>query len=220
MADAEDSIFGEGTLKFLEKLKSNNNREWFHANKSEYEANVKHPAAAFAHAMEFELENLTGIPHKSKIFRINRDIRFSKDKTPYNVHIHISWSRTDMKSGPAWMFGSSLEYCTLGCGMFEFSKPGLESYRNAVCGSKGDDLTQVMKGLSASDYRLADPALKRIPTGYPDAGSNAELLRYKGFMAWFDLDGPRAVLDPDLIKTSVRRCKPMLPLWKFLSDLE
>lgn len=89
MAPDPSPYFTTETLEFLEQLKHNNNRDWFQQNKSVYDTSVKNPAKAFAIAMEGELERLCGEPHKAKIFRINRDIRFSKDKTPYNSHIHI-----------------------------------------------------------------------------------------------------------------------------------
>ena len=85
------SGFSDETLAFLNGLKANNSRDWFDANRKSYEAAVKAPSKAFSDIMAGELERLTGTAQKPKIFRINRDIRFSKDKTPYNTHIHISW---------------------------------------------------------------------------------------------------------------------------------
>ncbi len=77
MTSESSPYFTTRTLEFLGNLKQNNNRDWFQQNKTAYENGVKNRAKAFAIAMEGELERLTGAAQKSKIFRINRDIRFS-----------------------------------------------------------------------------------------------------------------------------------------------
>jgi uncharacterized protein (TIGR02453 family) len=81
----------ESSFAFLKKLKQNNNREWMQENKKEYLANEK-VLKQFYSEVEKGL-NMTDKIAKVKVFRINRDIRFSKDKTPYNVHRSASFSR-------------------------------------------------------------------------------------------------------------------------------
>ena len=84
-------ILPKSIFSFLNKLKKNNNREWMHENKKEYLANEK-ILKQFYTCIENGL-NKTDEISKVKIFRINRDIRFSKDKTPYNVHRSVSFTR-------------------------------------------------------------------------------------------------------------------------------
>ncbi|MFZ2101712.1 MAG: DUF2461 family protein, partial [Oricola sp.] len=84
MAATDFTGFNDETITFLADLKANNARDWFADNKPLYERALKKPAGAFAGLMADELEKLTGAPHKPKIFRINRDVRFSRDKSPYN----------------------------------------------------------------------------------------------------------------------------------------
>ena len=72
--------FPQDAFRFLAELKANNSREWFEENRQHYETCLKLPAEAFAAALCYELEELTGAAHKSKIFRIHRDVRFSEDK--------------------------------------------------------------------------------------------------------------------------------------------
>ena len=76
--------FPKENLGFLRALKENNNRNWFNENKDRHERAVKGPAEQFCGEMTTRLRRLTRIEHGSKIFRIHRDVRFSKDKTPYN----------------------------------------------------------------------------------------------------------------------------------------
>ena len=92
-------LFSPETLKFLRALKKNNTRDWFHENKAWYEAAWKTPANAFIEAMCFRLQAETDTEHSAKLFRIHRDIRFSKDKTPYNSHLHILFRREGSKAG-------------------------------------------------------------------------------------------------------------------------
>ena len=79
------------TLEFLTKLRKNNNRDWFQANKDNWTA-IRNDAKSFLAELETEM-NKSDVIESVKLFRINRDIRFSKDKTPYNTHISMSMKR-------------------------------------------------------------------------------------------------------------------------------
>ena len=129
MAKPRYARFEPETLKFLEELAANNNREWFKENKSRYEEQVLDVALRFIDSMHDPLHDIA--PHfvaqatrvGGSLMRVYRDTRFSKDKTPYNSHLHISFTpESGLSSPPAWMFGLSTEYFTLGCGVFEFDK--------------------------------------------------------------------------------------------------
>ena len=85
-------VIPKTAFDFLLRLKENNNREWMQEHKKEYLANEKALKEFYA-AVEKEL-NTTDEIDKIKIFRINRDVRFSNDKTPYNVHRSVSFSRS------------------------------------------------------------------------------------------------------------------------------
>ena len=90
--------FPKEGLKFLASLKRNNRREWFTQHKSLYQEAVEAPAKAFAFEMEEHLATLTKRPMSGKVFRISRDVRFRKDKTPYNTHVHMSFFCADGKT--------------------------------------------------------------------------------------------------------------------------
>ena len=95
MSLPSDWCFPGEAVQFLQDLKNNNTRDWFTQNKSTYEQVIKQPAQAYCELMCAELTSLTSMPHQSKIFRVHRDVRFSKDKTPYNAHLHISFFPDD-----------------------------------------------------------------------------------------------------------------------------
>jgi sugar phosphate isomerase/epimerase len=109
------TFLSRDTIDFLGRLRVNNDRQWFEAHRTDYDAHVKRPGEAFASALAGQLEAATGEPHDCRIFRIHRDVRFSKDKTPYNAHLHISFSPDGgcKEGGPAWMFGLDPDGLTL-----------------------------------------------------------------------------------------------------------
>ncbi|WP_425416970.1 DUF2461 domain-containing protein [Oricola indica] len=217
MSTQEFTGFTDATLDFLSGLKANNNREWFTDHKKSYEAAVKKPTKAFSDLVAAELEQLTGKPHKPKIFRINRDIRFSKDKTPYNTHIHLSWATPG--EIPAFMFGVSTEYCTIGCGAFEFPGPALDKWRKTVSGPQGETIGALLDGLVESGFRLSEPALKRVPAGVTPDAPQADLARHKGLAVWHDLEGPAAVTRPDIMARVMEDFERLLPVRNLLAGL-
>src|SRR5437588_10046845 len=92
--------FSQATFDFLHGLKKNNNKEWFEAHRAEYEENLREPSKRLVAAVGAELSKaklpLIG-DQKRSLFRINRDIRFSKDKSPYKTHIGIIFPYSGMK---------------------------------------------------------------------------------------------------------------------------
>ena len=187
--------FPADTVRFLNDLKANSNREWFQANKARYEAAVKDPAASFVAAMKFRLQAETDDLHSAKIFRINRDIRFSKDKTPYNSHLHILFRREGGRC--ALFFGLQTSGLVLGGGMMRFDKGQLAAYRDAVHGKAGENLDRILSDLIAAGGRLNDPPLKRVPKPFEQDHPRGALLRRKGCAIWHDMPDLNIVHDPD-----------------------
>lgn len=197
MATQPDWCFSDETVAFLTDLRANNMREWFADNKAAYERAVNKAGADFAARICVELEALTGIAHTSKIFRIHRDLRFSKDKTPYNTHLHISFlpERTNV----AWFFGLDPDGMAVGAGVFGFEKPALAAYRDRVIGPDGEQFAQILETLAGSGIRLGEPALKRVPQGFDADHPRADLLRHKGLTVWRDYSDPKSASEPGII---------------------
>ncbi len=189
------SGFPADTVSFLNDLKANNNRDWFQANRARYEAAVKGPAADFVDAMKFRLQAETSDVHTAKIFRINRDIRFSKDKTPYNSHLHVMFRREGGRS--SLFFGLQSDGLVLGGGMMRFDKGQLAVYRDAVAGPAGERLDQILDGLMAEGGRLNEPPLKRVPKPFEQDHPRGALLRRKGCAIWHDMPDQSIVHDVD-----------------------
>ncbi len=212
--------FPPDTVAFLSDLKANNNREWFQANKSRYDLMVKQPATDFCDQMTVELEHLTGLPHGSKAFRVNRDVRFSKDKTPYKAYLHMLFQPKDTENAPKWFFGLEPDKLVLGSGVFAFEKTAINTYRHRVAGAEGETLARQLDKMRKAGIRIRDPELKRIPSGFDADLPQADLLRHKGLTAWLDLPGgPAAAAKPSIVGASAAGFKTLKPLFVWLNTL-
>jgi uncharacterized protein (TIGR02453 family) len=181
-------VFPAAGLQFLVDLRANNNRDWFTANKGVLDRELMAPARAFCAELQSFLRTLTGEPYAAKIWRMHRDLRFSKDKTPYNTHLHISLAPEDAPAGaPGWFFGLDTEKISLGSGTFAFEPAQLEAFRTKVLAEDGATIASRLAELTASGVRLSKPELKQVPRGYDRAHPRAHLLRHKGFAAWIEL---------------------------------
>ena len=205
------------TINFLKDLKANNNRDWFQANRKTYEATVKQPAAEVSAALNEQVEKLTGTPHAAKVFRVNRDVRFSKDKTPYNTHVHIAFSpETDRPVRPMWFFGLDTQKLVLGAGVFEFPKDYLEAWRERVAGREGEELAKILAKLKKNGARVGDPTLKRVPKPFPADHPREELLRHKGLAVWLDAPDKDFAFGDKVAANCAKEFKKLLPLVNWL----
>ncbi|MEX0279812.1 MAG: DUF2461 domain-containing protein [Arenibacterium sp.] len=212
--------FPNEALTFIADLRENNRRDWFAENKHIYETAVKAPALSFADAMAVELKSLTGVAHKSKLFRVYRDVRFSKDKTPYNAHIHIAFSSLDgQANAPMWFFGVKPDRVSLGCGVFRFDKAGLVTYRDAMAGEAGAKMLNLMADMRDQGIHFPDPVLKRVPSGYDKEHPHGMLLRRKGLAGWIERDDACFVTEPELVGRSRAAFKTFMPIYRFMWDV-
>lgn len=187
------------TVAFLTGLRANNDRTWFAAHEADYRAHLKIAGEAFAAALAEVLEAMTKEVHRYRIFRIHRDLRFSKDKTPYNAHLHISLSPDGgcSEGGPAWMFALEPDRLTLGAGIFKFSKAQLATWRRRVAAGEGEAVARMLGGLEAPSIRIPEAELKRVPAPFASDHPHAPLLRRTGLTAWIDSGGTDAALGAD-----------------------
>lgn len=184
-------------LGFFDDLAADNSRDWFVANKTRYEAEVKAPAEALLEVLGARLEAATGARQTPKLYRIHRDLRFSKDKTPYNTHLHLQWS--DRATGICHLFGVSRDYVCAGVGAMAFDKAALERWRARIAGDGGAGFARLVDGLVQAGLRMDPPALKRVPAPHPQDHPRGDLLKRKGIVVWHDLgDSEQAFPDTAL----------------------
>jgi uncharacterized protein (TIGR02453 family) len=193
------TLLSRDTIDFLTALRIHNDRQWFDTRRADYEAHLKLAGARFADAVNTRLADATGEAHEFRIFRIHRDIRFSNDKTPYNAHLRMSFSPggSCRSGGPTWMIGLDPDGLTIGAGIFSFSGPQQESWRESVAGAGGETIAALLYRLENSGVRIGEPELKRVPAPYPSDHVRAGLLRHKGMTAWIDVPDTAVALGAD-----------------------
>ena len=183
MSDSVRSLVPQAR-QFLSELSDNNTREWFTAHKARYEAELKQPALALLDIVSADLEKLTRSHVSTKLFRPYRDVRFSKDKTPYHTHLHMLWTA----GGIGWFCGIAPDYFSAGAGVFGFDKDALMRWREAVATPEGVNISSLISELTAKGARLDEPELKRVPPPHNKDHPRGDLLRRKGMAVWFDID--------------------------------
>jgi uncharacterized protein (TIGR02453 family) len=170
---------------FLSDLATHNNRDWFLEHKAQYDSTLKTPAILLLDQIAFDMRRQMGRSLTTKLFRPHRDVRFSKDKTPYHTHLHMMWSSGG--SGPALFLGISPDYVRVGGGFMQFDKTTLPDWRTAVDGAFGSQLQGILADLAANGFTPDAPELKRIPAPFAKDHPQGDLLRRKGLAVWTDV---------------------------------
>jgi uncharacterized protein (TIGR02453 family) len=160
-------------LEFYDELEADNSKAFWLRNKQVYERLVRAP-------MEELLAELEPDWGEGRIFRPYRDVRFSRDKSPYKTHIGAT-----IGAGYVQLSAAGL---AVGCGMWEMARDQLERYREAVDADRsGTDLTSLVADARSDGLEvMGHDTLKTAPRGYPKDHPRIELLRYKGIVAWQD----------------------------------
>ena len=197
--------FGPGALKWFKKLEKDNTKAWFDANRAQFEDEIKDPLERLLNELA---EDLGGTV---KLFRQNRDIRFSKDKSPYKTNTYGVVRVPDSQSG--LYVSISSKGLGAGSGYWQMAKDQLERYRAAVQGKDGPALDAAVKTMKASGVRLWGDALKSAPRGVAKDHPLIELLRQKDVLAGDDLR-PKEILDArapvDFARSLWDRSRPVM----------
>jgi uncharacterized protein (TIGR02453 family) len=192
---------------FFAALQADNSKDWFDAHKARYTDRIRKPGEALGEVMAAELGRLTGRALQPKVYRINRDVRFSKDKSPYNTHLHILWS-TGAEDRPGWFFAVSPQGVSLSTGVMGFTPGGLDWVRHAIADEPEPWLAAVSVG-TLGDW--GEPPLKRVPKPWNDSHPAADLLRRKSLILTLPLDG--ADLSPGLVPVLTGAAARLMPFW-------
>jgi len=220
--------FSKATIAFFKGLKKNNSREWFESHREVYDQEVMEPAKAFVVAMGARLREISprimAIPKINKsIFRLNRDTRFSSDKSPYKPNLGIYlWEGTRSRMEcPGFYFHIEPPILILGAGFYIFPDWLIERYRHAVVHPQlGKELGRIVGDIKRRrQFELAGKHYKRLPPGFDASHPNAELLLYNGLHAGFETAIPDEFFRPALVDYCVEKYRPFAPLHHWLVAL-
>jgi uncharacterized protein (TIGR02453 family) len=213
-------------FKFFRELKKNNDREWFGANKQRYEDEVRTPLLTFIDDFAESLYKIS--PHfradarkvGGSLFRIFRDVRFSKDKTPYKIQAGVHFRHENAKNAHAPGFYLHLEpgEVFFGAGIWHPETAVARQIRAAIV-EHPDRWKKAMKSapFAKHGYALAGESLKRPPAGVDADHPLLEDLKRKDFIA-IAASTEKQVCAPDFPKLFAERCKSTSAFVKFLSE--
>ena len=214
------------TLKFLKDLKKNNNKPWFDANRGRYD-DAKKDFEQFIQAViekhSRKDKTIASLKAKDCMFRINRDIRFAKDKTPYKTNLGASINKDGRKSmtNSGYYFHLQPGESFVGGGLYMPMPEELKKVRQEIdynfdrfkkiIGSK--KFKSFYKDLDKSDEFL----LSRIPKGYEADNPAAGYLRLKSYIAFVRVTDAELV-SKDLIKKTLLAFETLQPLNDFINE--
>lgn len=212
------------TLQFLEDLKENNNREWFLANKSYYEEYKKEYHQLISDFLEEMVpfdDSLRNLEPKKCAFRINRDIRFSKDKSPYKTHMGI-WMTTDQNrsNSPGYYVHIEKGGSFIAVGLHVPEAADLKKVRKEIAYFY-EDLEEIVndkdfKKIYSELDRTEANSLKTAPKDYEKDHPAIEFLKLKSFTVSQKLDD-KSLFEKDFVKKTAKKLITAKPLNDFLT---
>lgn len=214
--------FGKEAIQFLRDLEKNNNRDWFQAHKKRYEEYLKAPLAELVEAINKELVRFAPdhvTEPKAAVYRIYRDTRFSKDKTPYKTHVAANFPRRGLEKHAAagYYFHFSAKELLLAGGAYMPGPEQLLAIRTHIAENhKALEKLLKTKRLREAVGQLQGEKLTRPPKGFPKEHPAIDLLRNKQWYFYTNLDA-KLVTSPDLATELVKRFKAMQPVIDFLN---
>lgn len=214
------------TIKFLKDLKKNNNKPWFDANRSSYEAAKADYIQFVQKVIDLHSKNdpaIRNIIAKDCLFRINRDVRFSKDKSPYKVNLGASINKGGKQSTSTGGYYFHLQpgVSFLGGGIWMPDKENLRKLRQEIDYNLVDFRKIITNKKFKSVYgdlaQDAEYKLSRVPKGYEADNPAAEYLKFKSYIASIPVSD-KDLTSKDLVKKTVDAFKTLQPLVEFLNN--
>jgi uncharacterized protein (TIGR02453 family) len=221
----QTSYFTPELFRFLSQLKKNNDREWFTANKGRYESSVRDPFLRFIADFAPLLEKIS--PHfiadpspvRGSMMRIYRDIRFSKDKSPYKTAVAAHFWHKRGKEGATTAFYLHLEpgKSMVGAGIWRPEPKTAKKIRDAIAKDSEQWKTATTLREFGASFKIGGEVLKRPPHGYETNHPFIEDIKRKDFVAGTtlrDID----VCSPNFQETLVKRLRILAPYTRFLAQ--
>jgi len=210
---------------FLKQLKRNNNRDWFNKNKERYIEEVQQPALEFVSAVGPGLRKISQNfladprPVGGSLFRIYRDTRFSKDKTPYKTHVGINFHHRAAKDVHSPGFYLHLEpgEVFVGAGIWHPDTKAATTIREAIVERPAVWRKAVHAAPFSKSYRLSTESLVRAPRGFDPEHPLVDDLRLKDFIGIRDF-GEKTATSERFLATFLDACKEAAGLVRFLCE--
>lgn len=219
------SGFADADGKFFRALAKHNDRKWFQEHKKEFEDGWNAPMKRVLHDVRSSIDR--AYAHcdleEPRVFRIFRDVRFSKDKSPYKTHVggFIAVKTAKQKTTDASMalyFHVGHDRIFGAAGHYRMEPPALAAFRRAVADeTTGKELVRILAKLRKKGFEpRAHEETKKIPKGFDAAHPRADLLKWKGLIVMFPPLPKGLLVSPKLVPWLVTQCKAAAPLVEWL----
>ncbi|MEZ4675937.1 MAG: DUF2461 domain-containing protein [Caldilineaceae bacterium] len=223
--------FPRDALTFFEDIAHFNDKGWFEENKARFQESVQQPAQAFVEALGEQLKTVapgiqysTSLNGAGSIMRIYRDVRFSKDKTPYKTNLGLSWWEGPGKKmeEPGYYFHLDRAGAWIANGMYIFPKDAMHLYRAAVAHDRsGAALIEAIAQAEGAGLTISGSGeYTRVPTGYDKDHPRGDLLKKKGIVTISPGLGVDVITSPALVDLCYEYAKAMLPLHQWLVAMQ
>jgi len=211
------AFFDEALFRFLRELKAHNDRAWFQENKARFEADVKEPMQAFVLAFADPLQGLNrnyAADPRTSLFRIFRDTRFSKDKSPYKTNVGAHFRHRECSKdvhSPGFYLHLEPGGCFVAAGLWHPDPVSLRQVRERIAARPKE-----WKALREGGLEVLGDALKRVPQGFDAGHPLAEALKLKDFYTEEPVT-ERELCAPDFLERFTAICRRNLPVMAFLT---
>jgi len=218
--------FPDATFAFLEGIAAHNDKTWFEANRALYDAGYVAAGKAFVAEMGPRLRSISPQVQfdpriNGSISRVNRDVRFSKDKRPYKEHLGLWFWHGDRKGWekPGFWFSLTARTVQLGAGMYGFEKAMLDEFRQSVVHPRsGRALLAAVEAVKAAgSYEIGGKTRKLLPKGFTTDPDRVEYLLFEGLYASIELPAA-AAREPGFIDRCLGHYANCWPIAKWLLD--
>ena len=205
------------TIKFLKDLEKNNNREWFQSNKDKYENTLQNIKDVSAEVKE-KLSKKDLI-EDAKVFRIYRDVRFSKDKAPYKNNLGVHFTRATKKLRGGYYLHIQPGESFAGGGFWAPSPEDLKRIRDEFAFDT-KTIRKITSGKTFVKYfgTLGGDELKTAPSGYDRNHPGIDLIRKKQFVVMRKFTD-KEVTDKNFVKEVVATFEAMRPFFDYMSEV-
>lgn len=214
----------KSTLDYLNKIKLNNNRDWFIGNRTAY-LEARENFESFVQRLidqiiEFE-PIMKGLEVKSCVYRFNRDIRFSNDKSPYKTHFGAFIVRGGKQNGDkyaGYYFHIEPGASIIAGGAYMPPAPWLSAIREKI----DEEPDRIIKIINSKEFvkvfgEITGEKLKKAPKGFPPDHPNVDLLKFKSYLVVNEVSD-KLVLSDKYFEYTIDVMKAMKPLNDFLND--
>ncbi len=208
----------ENTLAFLKKIKDNNNREWFIKHKPQYDQALEE-VKNFKNALLVEMNKHDLIEGQGKVYRIYRDVRFSKDKTPYKSSWSGGFKRATSELRGGYYFHIEPDNTFIAGGFFGPNSQDLRHIRKQIAADSAP-LRKILNSKAFINYfhELSGDQVKTTPKGFAKEDVNIDLLRFKQFIIRHQFSDEE-VKSKSFHQSMANGFKNMRPFFDYMSNI-